>query len=434
MSVKTSDKDLASPPRLYDAVFFCTYFANVCMLTAFSLLFRFADFVESLGGDEWHLGWIVGLGTVGALLFRLVQGVAIDHFGAIMVWVLSLAGLIVSLLLHVGITDINSWEVYAIRFLMNLCVAGVFGSWLSFVTLRVPEYKVAEVIGVVGSSGFVGMALGPILGDWIFGTEDALDYQVDMMFYVAAGLIGGSMLFAVAAGIGEARNPHSANLKSRAGMSGFGLAGMRALLRRHHPGFLLVVAIVMGLTISLPGTFLRPFAQQQGVENIKVFFLVYNVVAFVSRLSFRRAPEVLGIRNTILLGLFFMALSMVLYPTADSAATLAIPAVAGGLAHSFLFPSVVAGGTAFFPRENRGLATSLILAMYDTGQLIGAPLVGISLTTARQFGLPDYPLTFFFAAFLIAITAVQLWVMYARGDGQSLRRRNALDKTQDEVG
>ncbi len=428
MSVKPSAEDIAPPQKLYDTVFFCTYFANVFMLTSFSLLFRFADFVESLGGDEWHLGWIVGLGTVGAIIFRLVQGAAIDRFGAIVVWVLSLAGLIVSILLHVGVTNVNGWEVYAIRFLMNLCVAGVFGSWLSFVTLRVPEYKVAEVIGVVGSSGFVGMAMGPVIGDWIFGTGLDLDVQVDQMFYIAAGLIGASMLCAVAAGIGEARHPHTDNHMGQSRSSRPHPPGMRQLLQKYHPGFLLVVAIVMGLTISLPGTFLRPFAQQQGVENIKLFFLVYNIVAFVSRLTFRRAPEYLGIRNTILLGLFFMALSMLLYLAVDSAGSLLYPAVAGGLAHSFLFPSVVAGGTAFFPRENRGLATSLILAMYDTGQLIGAPLVGISLTSARYLELPDYPLTFMIVCVLILLSGLTLWLMYGRGDGSSLRRRSASVK------
>lgn len=396
------------------------------MLVSISLLFRYADFVQSIGGDERDLGWIVGLGTVSAVLFRIYQGTAIDRFGPMLVWVLSLAGLIVSNLLHIGIDDVDGWQVYAIRLLMNLCIAGVFGSWLSFVSLRVPEHKVAEVIGVVGSSGFVGMAIGPVLGDWIFGAGSTIEVKVDMMFYVSAALLCASLVGAISAGfldsverkangVSPHRNPHQ-----RSG------PGIWQLLQKHHPGFLLVVAGVMGMSISIPGTFLRPFAAQLDIEQIKYFFLVYNIVAFGSRVMMRRAPEILGLRNAILLGLFFMALSMVLYSVVDSTAMLVVPAIAGGLAHSFLFPSVVAGGTAFFPKENRGLATSLVLAMYDIGVLVGSPLVGISVTSTRGMNLPEYPLTFCLVSVILIVAGIVLWRMYGRGDGSEMtRRKNA---------
>lgn len=185
---------------IYDKVFFCSYLANVFMLMSISVLFRYADFVESLGGSEWHLGWIVGLGTVGAIIFRIFQGTAIDRFGPMLVWILSLLGLIASNLFHIGIQDVDGWPIYACRFLMNLCIAGVFGSWLSFVSLRVPAAKVAEVIGVVGSSGFAGMALGPVIGDWIFSRELAQSENVAFMFQVSAGLLCGSLIAAATGG------------------------------------------------------------------------------------------------------------------------------------------------------------------------------------------------------------------------------------------
>jgi len=416
------------PFRIYDPVFFCSYFANVFMLMSISLLFRYADFIKSLGGDEWHLGWIVGVGSVGAILFRVYQGTAIDRFGPLLVWVISLVGLIVSNLLHVGLSDVNGWQIYAIRLMMNLCIAGVFGSWLSFVTLRVPESKVAEVIGVVGSSGFVGMATGPIIGDWIFGSDHDIRQQVDLMFYVAAALLGLSLIAVMFAWILEKserkRTGRLAHGSQHSGVATarLGRAGIWQLLKKHHPGFLLIVAGIMGMSISIPGNFLRPFVAQQGIQEIKVFFIVYNIVAFASRVSMRRAPELLGLRNTILLGLFFMALSMVLYTLVDSTMTMIFPAIAGGLAHSFLFPSVVAGGTAFFPKENRGLATSLVLAMYDIGMLVGSPLVGISVTTARSNDLPEYPVTFCIVSAMLVVTGLVLWKMYDRGDGGEMKR------------
>ncbi len=414
---------------IYDRVFFCTYAANVCMLTAVSLLFRYADFVKSLGGDEFSLGLIVGIGTIGAVWFRFVQGPAIDHFGPITVWLVSLAGLAASLLLHVLIHNIDTWPVFAARTLMNLCIAGVFGSWLSFVTLRVEAHRVVEVIGVVGSSGFLGMALGPVIGDWIFSQVWPADRRVELMFLTGAAIIGVSFLFASLAGWLEWRTMGSfrqARLRRDPGNS----IGMFALMKKHHPGFLLVIAGLMGLTISLPGTFLPLLAREQGFEQIKIFFLTYNAVAFVSRLSFRHAPGRLGLRNTILIGLGCMTLSAVSYNLVHSPASLVWPAIAGGLAHSFLFPAVVAGGTAFFPKENRGLATSLVMAMYDLGVLIGSPLAGLAVTVARRAGWPGYPCMFGMFAVMLIVCGIVLFRMYQRGDGSGLQRRSAAAPRQ----
>ncbi len=392
------------------------------MLTAVSLLFRYADWVKYLGGDEWNLGLIVGIGTLGAIAFRFAQGPAIDHYGPMTVWLVSLAGLAAAMLLHLPIHNLAAWPVFAARILMNLCIAGVFGSWLSFVTLRVDEHRVVEVIGVVGSSGFLGMAIGPVLGDWIFTRDWTVATQINAMFVTGAAIIAVSLVFAATAGWLEWNRMGSfrqARIKRPAGPR----IGMLELLHKHHPGFLLVVAGLMGLTITLPGTFLPLLAEEQGFQEIKIFFLTYNAVAFVSRLTFRHLPGRLGLRNTILIGLAFMALSAISYNLVHSPATLVWPAISGGLAHSFLFPAVVAGGTAFFPRENRGLATSLVLAMYDMGVLIGSPLAGLSVTLARRAGLPGYPLMFGLVAVSLVLCGLILLRYYGRGNGTEMRRR-----------
>jgi hypothetical protein len=48
---------------------------------AVAILYRYADFVTLLGGSEFHLGWIVGVGMVGSLSVRLALGSWIDHHG-----------------------------------------------------------------------------------------------------------------------------------------------------------------------------------------------------------------------------------------------------------------------------------------------------------------------------------------------------------------
>ena len=374
-------------PQVYNVSLLMAFLANVFQLIAVSLLFRYSDFVNVLGGDEWHLGWIVGIASFGAIACRLIQGTAIDHFGPGKVWIISLLGEIVAIAWHLGIDSVSGVEVYLARSLFAMSLAGTFGAWISFISLQAPHQRIAEVIGVIGSSGFVGMAIGPTIGDWLFAESGPYTEKVEQMFHVAAITATISLLFAALA---------------------WWLANRRGLLKpnpravfenplrviwKSQPGFILVIGMLMGLTIGFPGTYLRPFAESLNIENIKSFFIIYNVVAFVSRLLFRNAPQVLGLSNTILLGFGFMALSMSLYLPMQSREEFWLPATAGGLAHCFLFPSVVAACTNRFSKTHRGIATQLILGMYDLGVLIGMPVIGYLVIEARAKGLEPYPFT-----------------------------------------
>jgi hypothetical protein len=85
---------------------------------------------------------------------------------------------------------------------------------------------------------------------------------------------------------------------------------------------------------------------------------------------------------------------------------LVVPAITYGCSHAIIFPSVVAACGLAFPAANRGLATVLVLAANDLGQLVGAPTAGAALQYSECFGLPPYPTMFLLMASLL--TAVGL--------------------------
>jgi MFS family permease len=82
------------------------------------------------------------------------------------------------------------------------------------------------------------------------------------------------------------------------------------------------------------------------------------------------------------------------------------PAVLIGIAHAFVFPAAVAGGSGAFPLRYRGVGTTLMLAMFDLGNLVGMPAVGEMLHGFRRLGWPEYPTMFVTAASLILLIAV----------------------------
>ena len=68
------------------------YIANATVVTANGLMLRYAvEFVKLHEPVDYRLwlGWIVGVGMVGSLLMRLVQGGAIDRYGVRRMWVMS---------------------------------------------------------------------------------------------------------------------------------------------------------------------------------------------------------------------------------------------------------------------------------------------------------------------------------------------------------
>ncbi len=344
------------------------------MTAASSLFYRYDDFVEALGGGELLLGWIIGVGMVGSLLVRTVQGRGIDDYGARRIWLWSAALFVASCLAHLLVSTAHGPLIFLCRALMQTSMAGFFGASISYIAGRKSTTHMAEVIGTLGTSGFIGIVLGTLIGDLVLG--DGQRYE--LMFVVAAAI--GSLAFRVRLA-GDRRRiaadppaPLAADL-DRAAISS-------------RPGVWMGVAAGFGL--GIPTVFLRPYARELGIEELGTFFYPYMLVAFVTRLAIRRLPALIGIRLMVLIGISNMVVGTVLFVVVRSAWQLCLPAVFMGVAHACIFPAVVAGGSGEFPHRYRGVGTTLMLAMFDLGNLVGQPLFGAVWDVASRSGAAGF--------------------------------------------
>ncbi len=387
-----------NPPRVYGQVFWLAYVANALTMIALSILVRYADFVTYLGGAEGQLGLIVGIGMVGSLLMRFAQGVGIDRLGARTIWLWSLVFLVLSLWAHCLIQSANSPTIFLLRILMQTSVAGIFGASITYISRRVPPARMAEIIGTLGTSGFIGVLVGPQVADWICQGDSVDRMQLNSLFLTAGSLACVALCSAWAATRGQSvksarRSPN-----------------LFALTRRYHPGVIMLVATAVGAGVSIPNTFLRTYAAEIHIPHIGIFFATYAITAFSVRMLTRRQFAARGNRFWVMWGLAAMTTSMLLYLTVHSTWQLMIPGSVAGIAHALLFPSVVASGSTAFPERYRGLGTTLTLGMFDVGALVGAPAVGGVLHFARHFGLPAYPIMFCCVALFMASIATIFWL------------------------
>jgi hypothetical protein len=175
----------------------------------------------------------------------------------------------------------------------------------------------------------------------------------------------------------------------------------------------MLASAAMGFGLALPTVFLRPFAQSIHLDRIAVFFAVYAPVAFIVRLGVRGLPARYGNRPLILFGFVCLVGSVLAFLAVAAPWQLCVPALLMGSSHALLFPTIMAEGASAFPDRYRGLGTTVMLAMLDSGQLIGAPAVGGLLRAAEAARLPPYPAMFAAVALLLS-TAVVLYAALSR--------------------
>jgi len=169
MNLSSPSRDVPPPPAsIYNTSFWLAYVANVLVVSAHSLTFRFADYVKLLGGDEDLSGRIVSVAVIAAVLFRFVLGQKIDQEGTRRLWIFSSLVFIASCAMFLWLDSLGS-VMYAARILFNGSLAGMLSCSIVNIQNGAPAERRTEIIGSLGSSGFIAMVLGPWMGDLIFG-------------------------------------------------------------------------------------------------------------------------------------------------------------------------------------------------------------------------------------------------------------------------
>lgn len=390
-AASTPAKPLPNRQTPYGMPFWMAYAGNTFITIAVALLYRYADFVTFLGGTEFHLGWIVGIGMIGSLLMRFALGSGIDQYGPGRVWLASLAAFALISFAHLGITSYDGPAIYLLRIALCSAIAGIFGSSITFISGRVSVARMAELVGMLGTSGFMGMVIGAQWGDLLCGTQTIERWQVDRLFVVSGGLGLAAMLFAWLA----TRSLPGPVRRRRPPVAG--------LVRRYQPGMVLVVAVAVGAALALPATFLRTFAAELNIPRIGLFFTVCAPVAIITRVVTRRMPEQIGLVPMTLAGVAILCGGELLLLTVRAEWEFLFPGIGYGIAHAILFPTITATGTGAFPMRYRGLGTMVILAAFDAGQLVGAPFAGAVIHCSGLVGLPRYPTLFVTMAATLAL-------------------------------
>ncbi|HOA50719.1 MAG TPA: MFS transporter, partial [Thermogutta sp.] len=267
--------------------FWLAYLSNALVSAGNVLLCRYADYVNFLGADEYHLGWIIGFGMVGSLFMRFALGSGIDRFGARRVWLLTILATALGCLIHLGITDYRGIAIYLARVFYIISLAGVFSASMTLMAARAPRERLAEVVGIYGSAGFAGVLLGAPLADLLFPAGITSMGEARLLFLTAGGMC--LLSFPLAwfvpperTGRPRVNQARTESLKT-VRRSSVKEPGLFRILLRYTSVPILIAGIVAGAGLSVPPTFLPRYVAEFGVHSVSGFFFLYAATAIVIR-------------------------------------------------------------------------------------------------------------------------------------------------------
>ncbi len=350
-------------PSIYNQIFWWAYLANLLLVSANALTFRFAELINLLGGTQQIAGTIVSVGSISALVGRLFLGQWMDRFGVRPLWLITSVIMIVGILMMVLIPSLGL-SMYLGRALFVFGIGGMFACSITHIQNQVPAHRRTEVIGSLGSSGFLGMIVGSQLGDLILAnTSDSMS-RYWILFGVAAlfAFIYLLIVFWI-----TRNDTHIARHETPSAFP---------LLFKYWPGKVIIVAMMMGMGFTSTTVFLTRYATSMQLRGVGTYFTAYAITAFFIRVMTRHTSKIYGRHRMIVVGMLGHIIGHFGLCFVSHEWHFILPAMCSGFAHALLFPCVVSLGTETFPPQFRGTGTTLLLCFLDLGGLLSAPLLG----------------------------------------------------------
>ncbi|MEW5721855.1 MAG: MFS transporter [Thermodesulfobacteriota bacterium] len=238
---------------------------------ASALFFLLPLFITDHGGTKADIGLVMGVMALAGVLSRPLVSNMVDRLGrkrSTAAGCLILAVLPLIYLLFSGPLAGFYLPLLLVRAIHGLGEALFFTASFTYIIDIIPEPRLNEGIGMFGTSGLVGMAVGPMIGEAVIRAYGFPVYFLTTSFMSALGLI---LLFPLP----ESFVPAG---RGRTDPSFF------SVLFRRRIFLLTTLAALFGVGLAGYGGFVAPYGQELGLPFVSLYFLAYSAAAVLVRL------------------------------------------------------------------------------------------------------------------------------------------------------
>ncbi len=348
---------------------------------------------EVLLGDRIAVGIVIGAFAVASLLMRPFAGRLTDRRGR---RIALLLGATVSIVATVGHLFAGSIEILILmRLVLGAGEALFFVAGIAAATDLAPSHRRGEAISLISLSLYLGIAIGPILGEWIL---DGLGY--------AAVWVVTAALYVISVGLSLVVRE---TLRADEDSEGVTVAPRKHPLihpRGIEPG-LLALCGVWGMGPFF--AFLPLLVEDLDLGSSGPYFGVFAIVVVALRLLGARLPDRIGAAR--LSGTAFVATAIGLLVSGLAVARI-VPVSEGlylgtilfGAGVAFTLPAILAMAVVGIRPDERGAVVGTAGLFVDAAFGLSPAVLGVVAT------LTDYPATFLLSAAIAAVGAAYLLV------------------------
>ncbi|MDR3565515.1 MAG: MFS transporter [Negativicutes bacterium] len=310
-------------------------------------------YYHSLGMTDHQVGLAVGAYSVGAVLFRVFSGQAVDRYGSKPVLT---AGIILSVLAIISYYYcLTFWPAMIARFLHGVGITGYAAAALTMVTLMHEESHTTEAVAVYALFTMFGVGFAASTAGWLFGFGA-------LALVVVAG--------AVATLLSLLLFPRNPCLKVK-------LVAKEKLPIRTvaiHPGVWIPTLNLLAANLCFGSimTYLPLLMFSHGVTEISLFYIAFSVAVILARFWVSRLCDWLTPGRLALYLLMVFGLAMYAVGTFVSQWVLVLAGAGIGIGHGLTFPVLAAVVTANTQPANRGTAFGFYTMAVDVGIAVGA--------------------------------------------------------------
>lgn len=386
----------ASPPRprlvtpqfLLISFSCLAYFVSIGMIIPILPLFV----TGPMAGSEFEVGLVAGVFSVSAIILRPVAGRLGDTRGR---RTLVLGGGAIAAVSIFGYTLAGSLPVIGLLRLMNgVGEAFFFTGAATAIADIAPEARRGEAVSFFSLAVFLGIGLGPLLGETLLEATGSFS-----TVWVGSGVLA-TLAVLIALKMPDPKLEDSPQ---------------RAPFRLLHPKAV-VPGIILAMTIwGFAGfsSFVPLFAREIGMAGSKFVFLTYSVVIILIRSIGARIPDILGARRSASISTIVSAAGLGLMGTATEPWILFLSAGILGVGQALCFPALISLALAGASASERSSIIGSFTAFVDVAFGVGPLTLGV---VAEFAGVRS--VFWFSAAMALVALAVLTTRVAGRGEAQ----------------
>lgn len=349
---------------LYSPSFAALFLANLFLVASFASFFLFPLFITGHGGSPKDIGIIMGVFALASALCRPWIAEMVDRLGRKRSYTIGCIIMTVMPLFHLLLKGSLSNYYYLLllfRIVHGVGLAICFTAIFTFIVDLIPASRLNEGIGIFGTSGLVGMAIGPMIAEPIMQR-----FGFPAFFITTSALAGAALLLHL-----PIRDQHHLQqAETQPSPSFFTLLKTRKYLVCGG------LALLFGVGLAATANFIAPFAKSQGLNHVSPYYIAYSFAAVGIRFLAGKLADRVGENQIIPWGLVLAGGGLFLIPLIDNNLWLVAVGFIFGIGHGLLFPALNAMAVRDEPYAVRGKVTGIFTGGIDSGIFCGAFLLG----------------------------------------------------------